>query len=191
MSPMCEFLESRESTSYVWAPYLTFSFVPDGTAWLGGPSVAWSTLGARKPDWKDAFRRAMVDWGQAIGFTPVEVIDDGRAIGSVDGLGVGTVRIGGNPDAPNVLARAYFPGPGAGSDVAVNTDQNWRAFDLYSVALHELGHALAGLRHGESPVMSETYQGALAGLVAADVVAARDATDIIPPTPIQLLSKFA
>jgi hypothetical protein len=187
MNPGMERLESRNAPAVILPPSMSFSMAPDGTPWLGGPVTLRSSL---SPGWKDKIVRAIDEWGRAVGVVFYEVPDDGRAIGSADDRGVGIIRFGGNRDEPHVLARAYYPGPDRGSDVSINTGQDWQAFDLYSVALHELGHAIAGLNHGESPVMSPTYQGVLSGLVLADIAAARNATDVALASPAQLFSKM-
>lgn len=165
---------------------MTWSFVPDGTAWLGGPSTLQSDLSTKRPDWRYQVRRAFAEWSRALGLMFVEVPDSGQPIGAESP----TIRIGGNREASNVLARAYFPGPAHGSDVAFNTSHDWGSlFDVYSVALHELGHAVADLRDGESPVMSPVYQGELKGLTRDDVVAAQRSVDVARG-PVALFSKM-
>lgn len=179
-------LEARECPGWTWGSVVSWSFVPDGTQWLGGVSTLQGDMDARRPGWRDQIRRAFSEWSRALGLMFAEVPDDGRPLGSESP----TIRIGGNREASNVLARAYFPGPAHGSDLAFNTAHDWgSSFDVYSVALHELGHAVADLRDGESPVMAPAYQGTLSGLTPADVRAAQSSVNVVRG-PAALFSKM-
>ena len=181
-----EILEPRDCPGYAWGPAVTWSVVPDGTAWLGGVSTLRSDMAAKRADWRDQVRRAFAEWSKALGILFVEVNDPGAPLGAE----MPTVRIGGNRETSNVLARAYLPGPGRGSDVTFNTAHDWGgSLDLYSVTLHELGHAVADLKDGASPVMSPVYQGTLAGLSPADVDAAL-ASVRVERGPAALFSKM-
>ena len=186
MRPSFDTLESRESPGYAWGPSVTWSVVPDGTAWLGGRSTLRADLAARRPDWLDQIRAALAEWGRDLGLMFVEVADDGRPIGSESPV----LRIGGNREDSNVLARAYFPAPAHGSDISVNSAHDWSkdGFDLRSVILHEVGHAVADLRDGESPIMSPSYRGP-ANLTPRDVDAAL-ASVVVDRGPAAILSKF-
>lgn len=184
--PAPESLERRDCPGYAWGPVVAWSFVPDGTQWLGGVSTLAADLDRKRPGWRDEIRRAFDAWSMALGITFAEVPDSGRPLGAESP----TVRIGGNADPSNALARAYLPGPGAGSDVTFNTAHDWGSqFDVFSVALHELGHAVADLRDGESPVMAPAYQGTLAGLTPADVRAAQSSVSV-NRGPMAILSKM-
>src|SRR4029453_1434836 len=89
----------------------------------------------------------------------------------------------GFPFAPSVIAHAFYPAPPAweplAADMHFNDTTNWGAgnplrFDVFSVALHELGHTL-GLTHSADPasVMYPMYRGIVDGLSAPDVDALR------------------
>ena len=98
------------------------------------------------------------------------------------------------------LAHTFYPVPvnpeSIAGDVHLDADENWHAggdLDIYSVVLHELGHAI-GLGHSDKPgdVMYPYYRrGAL--LSANDIGAARSlygappgavTTSPTPPTPV-------
>ncbi|OCT93200.1 collagenase 3 [Xenopus laevis] len=58
-------------------------------------------------------------------------------------------------DGPSgILAHAFYPGQGFGGDVHFDEDETWtmdtRAYNLFTVAVHEFGHAL-GLDHSSNP----------------------------------------
>lgn len=169
-----------------WGSVVEWSFVPDGTQWLGGVSTLAADLDRKRPGWRDQVRRAFDAWSWALGIAFVETADGGKPLGAESP----TIRIGGNAESSNVLARAYMPGPGAGSDLTFNTAHDWGgSFDVFSVTLHELGHAVADLRDGASPVMAPAYQGTLAGLVPADVAAAQSSVTV-NRGPMAILSKM-
>lgn len=124
--------------------------------------------------WKDEIRRAAADWDEACVITLTEVADDGSPLGT---FGVpqgdarfGDIRIGAAElDAISPSFVAYTNAPSAlgtgGGDVKLDLGRDWSCdaafagIDVYSIALHELGHSL-GLDHDNSvdSVMWPSYR---------------------------------
>jgi hypothetical protein len=97
------------------------------------------------------------------------------------------------PFTANVLAHAYYPAPPApepiAGDVHFNDDLAWGVgdpwrWDVFSVALHELGHSL-GLVHSGDPasVMYPMARGIVRGLAAVDVQTIQSIY-AAPPAPV-------
>lgn len=164
---------------------LTVSFVPDGTDVDGAPSSLFRTLGARATtaEWQAAIKTAFQTWAVPTNLNFSFVSDDGRPLGTpgpVQGSPfVGDIRVSARPLSDNVLAIANpfdLISPWAGevvlnSNKVFDTDGSADANDLYSVLLHEAGHAL-GLEHSADPasVMQSCYNRVTA-LAPADVAA--------------------
>ncbi|MSV28050.1 MAG: matrixin family metalloprotease [Bryobacterales bacterium] len=99
-------------------------------------------------------------------------------------------------DGPGkVLGHTFFPSPPNAEPVAgdmhLDADENWNigsSVDLFSVALHETGHAL-GLGHSDLPgAVMYPYYKQVAGLAADDIAGIRSlygerTTPAVDPTP--------
>ena len=169
---------------------VTFGFVPDGTNLGGVGSNLISTFNARfgtSGGWQYQFLRAAQAWAQQTNINFVWVNDYGANIGAGsyqqgDPLQA-DIRIGGCDFRSSTLARAYLPPPAnnfsIAGDIQFNTAQTWVAgttggYDLFTVALHEFGHAL-GLLHSSSytAAMYPSYAGIRLGLGSDDVAGIR------------------
>lgn len=207
--PRLEGLEGRflmYATSggrWVHAERITYSFVPDGTNVGGTPSNLFATLDASYPTatWQAQIRRAAAVWQAVSNINLVEVPDDGTSIGA-DGMQqgdsrFGDIRIGGMAQDAGQLGLSWAPPPFNGgtlaSDVFVNTSKSWsgsNSFDIQTLAIHEIGHAL-GMSHSavSNASMYYYYMGTDTTLLADDISGIRaiyntrqpDAYDAVSP----------
>jgi len=194
-----EFLESRlvpyaiSGNAWPHPELITISFVPDGTI-LGsnssGPirSNLFATFNAKfgSPSaWQNQILKAAQAWAQQTNLNFALVSDNGSPAGS--GLfqqgdpGMGDIRIGGYNFGTKTLAQAYMPPPAnnysLAGDIQFNTGQTWnigQTYDLFTVATHEIGHAL-GLNHSGimGAEMYLTYNGIKSTLSNDDIAAIR------------------
>jgi predicted Zn-dependent protease len=192
--PSLETLESRvvpyATSGNAWpSPQLiTISFMPDGTLISAGSSGTvtsdlFATMNARIPTstWQDAILTAAQTWAQQANINFTVVADNGTPSGQGNyqqgDPGMGDIRIGAYNLGPNYLAGTYMPPAANNYSIAGDTNFNDQqkfnvgtTYDLQTVALHELGHAL-GLSHSTTngAVMWPSYGGQRRSLTTDDI----------------------
>lgn len=186
-----EILEDRTvpatfGNAWIDPTHLTVSFAPDGTAVGGQTSTLGGLLGQTYSPtaWKAELLRAVQTWAAAANLNVGVIADGGAAFGSsVLTQGdrfQGDLRFGAVTLSPTQLALSHPFQPAVGSwsgDILFNNDQvfgdgSGGTFDLFTVALQEVGHAL-GLGNSTDPAsaMYDAYLGRRTGLSAGDVAA--------------------
>jgi hypothetical protein len=190
-TPQFESLESRmllySASGNAWPnpTVITISFMPDGTNLGGGVSSNLQSTFNSKPSlngkWENVILQAAQTWAQQTNINFTVVTDNGAASGSgVDeqgNPGIGDIRIGGYNFNDSTLALTYEPPPvnnfSLGGDMTFNTGQSFNigsTYDLFTVAMHEFGHAL-GLNESSvsNAVMYGTYTNKKTGLASDDI----------------------
>src|SRR5262245_42276599 len=181
-------LEDRTTPAVFGSPWadarhLTLSFAPDGTNIDGAPSDLFQIMPGQPVIWQTQILRAVETWAQYANIN-VSVVPDG---GQDEGIAgptqgdprFGDIRISSRPLSDNVIAITTPSGVIGGTrtgDIIFNSNKwftigDWfPAYDLYSVALQEIGHAL-GVANSTDPSspMYETYSGLRYGLIDSDV----------------------
>src|SRR5262249_35327869 len=193
--PRLEPLESRlvpySTSGNLWPnPQLvTISFMPDGTNLGGATSNLFSSFNTKfgsAATWQNQILKAAQVWAQQTNLNFAVVADSGADSGS--GLfqqgdpAMGDIRIGGYNFISSTLAQAYMPPSinnySIAGDIAFNTGQAFNigtTYDLFTVAMHEFGHALGLLHSGVVTAdMYAAYNGLKSGLASDDIAGIRN-----------------
>ncbi len=196
--PAVEALESRlvpyAASGNAWPhpELITIGFVPDGTQLAQGSPPVTSNLFAKfnalfgqASVWQKEILRAAQQWAQQTNLNFAVVTETSAASGSGSyqegDPTMADIRIGGYNFGTTTLASAYMPPPvnnySIAGDINFNTAQTWNigsTYDLFTVAVHEFGHAL-GLNHSTvvSASMYPGYNGIKTTLGSDDIAGIR------------------
>ena len=179
---------------WTYGSRVTYSFVPDGTNNGGTPTNLFSTLNASytTATWQAAFQAAAAYWEASANINLSLVSDNGAPIASSGNQqgdpNFGDIRISMNALPQGQLAYAFLPpplngGPAAG-DITFSSSVSWApnsGYDLETVALHEMGHAL-GLDHSptSTDVLYAYYNGTNQYLSTDDVAGVTSIYGAVP-----------
>lgn len=185
-----EELESRltpSTTGVTWpdAAHLTLSFAPDGTDVGGAPSGLFRLLNTQGTPaaWEHEILRAVQTWASAANINVSVMGDGGQPFGSggaVEGdTRFGDIRVGAKPLPAGTIATCTpfdWTGTTWAGDIVFNSNYSFGLsgngmYDLYTVVLHESGHAFGELDTTTDPssAMYAAYLGVRSGLGAGDL----------------------
>ena len=176
--PAVEGLEERlllysvTGDHFTYGSRITWSIMPDGTNLGGIPSNLNATLNNKLgSSWASVLSDAFAEWEAVTNVNFVQVPDDGAAFGSGNyqqgSSEYGDIRIGSLAQNANILAFTMLPpsanGGSDAGDILLNSVQAWNVgsnYDLETVLVHEIGHAL-GMGHSTdvNAVMYPYYGG--------------------------------
>jgi predicted Zn-dependent protease len=162
---------------------VTISFVPDGTNLGGATSNLFATFNAKwaTTTWENQILNAAQVWAKVSDLNFSVITDNGSQIGSGNyqqgDPNIGDIRIGGYNFGSSTLASTYLPPPvnnySIAGDIQFNTGETFNigsTYDLFTVAAHEIGHAL-GLLHSTTAnaIMYGSYNTRKTGLNCDDI----------------------
>ena len=191
-------LYSTTGGQWTYPVEITYSIIPDGTSIGGIPSTLQQDLSQQvpsyEPGWQQQIQKAAAVWEAVAGINLVQVADDGSPIGTAGNQQgdprFGDIRIGGMAQSGGQLAFAFVPPPFNGGtdagDIFFNTSYWWQTngttYDLETVAIHELGHAL-GMAHSAIATadMYGSYNGAKQALTSDDTAGIQSIYGARPP----------
>jgi hypothetical protein len=166
------------------ADHLRVSFAPDNTLVDGTPSVLFQKLNgiATPRAWETAILQALQTWAVNANINLGLQGDGGQALGSAGpaqgSTSFGDIRVAARPLGSDVLGLTSPYDPSLGTragDVVLNSAASLGVggqgqYDLFSLALHEVGHSF-GLDNNTDPtsVMYQYYNGVRTGPSASDV----------------------
>jgi hypothetical protein len=181
------------TTGVTWPDptHLTLSFAPDGTKIGDQGSVLFSLLNQEVPTavWGHEILRAVQTWTDVANIDVSVAADGGQAFGVTGALEgdsrFGDIRVGARPMPTDNLGTGspfIWTGTTWAGDIVLNSNFKFSVggngkYDLFTIALHEAGHAFGLLHDSSSPdnAMYPSYDGAksyfgpLGGLSVEDI----------------------